>query len=479
MISKNIQDNRLRLIEIFNNSSDMVIHEMTTLCNTQVLVSYIDGLIDKESLKQNVLKPLVENLVSPLDVSETIFVSEKREVYKYDDIVKGILNANVALFHEGFDKVFLIDLSKYEKRKVNISEIEQTLRGPKQAFIEDIHVNKVLIRRIIKNNNLVFEDFRFGEETSTKVSIVYIKGIVNEEILNELRSRLLKIKVDGVLDSNYIGEYIDDEPKGVVPTIYNTEKPDIVAGKILEGRIAILCDGSPDALTVPMVFIETLMNAEDYYLKPLYATYLRTLRLISLFISIALVGLYVAISNFHQEMIPTPLLISIAGQREGVPLTSLVEALFMVLFFEIIKEAGQRLPRTIGQTVTMIGGLVIGQAAVEAGVVSSIMVIVVSATGIAEFVNPPLREFVAINRLILMLLGALAGIYGIVCGIIINITYLASIKCFGVPYLYPLSPYDKEGMKDVLIRAPIKKFNYRPDFISNKDSRKRGRKSES
>ena len=471
MISKEIQENREKLLDLFNYSSDIVIHDFDTLCDTKAMVCYINGFIDKEALNDNILRPLVENLVSPMDITDTVYITAIREVEDYDEIIMGIIDGHVALFHEGLEKAFILNLCKYEKRSVDISGSEQVIRGPKEAFIEDLFINKTLIRRKIRNRNLVFEDFVYGDETNTQVSLVYIKGIVNDDILAELKARMKEIKTDSVLDTNYIEEYIDDTPKSLLPTMYNTEKPDVLAGKILEGRIGIICDGSPNVLTVPKIFNECLMAAEDYYVKPIYATYLRFIRLICLFISSTLVGVFIALSNFHQEMVPTALLISIAGQREGVPFTSFFEVFLMLLFFEIMKEAGLRLPKTIGNTVTLVGGLVIGQAAVEAGIVSAIMVIIVSATGITEFVNPSLRELIVITRFILLFLGAVLGIYGVTCGLIIIVFYTAGIKSFGVPYLYPLAPYDKEAMKDFIRRSPMKDMNQRPKYISNKRSR--------
>lgn len=477
LINKDISKNKSRVLNEFNNSSDIVIHQFDTLCNTKVMVAYINGFIDKEALNDNIIKPLIENLVSPMDILDTVYISEVKEIANFQEVIKGIIDGHVALFHEDMDKAFILNLCDYQTRSVDISSSEQVIRGPKEAFIEDLHVNKTLIRRKIRNNNLVFEDFVLGEQTNTPVSLVYVKGIVNEDILAELKSRISQIKTDAIFDSNNIEEYIDDAPNSLVPTVYNTEKPDVLAGKILEGRIGIMIDGSPNALTVPKIFIECLMAAEDYYLHPIYATYLRVIRLMSLFVSTGLVGLYIAFSNFHQEMIPTQLLISIAGQRQGVPLTNFLEALLMIMFFEIMKEAGLRLPKAIGQTVTLIGGLVIGQAAVEAGLVSAIMVIIVSATGITEFVNPTLRELIVITRLILLLLGASLGLYGIACGIITIIFYLVSIKSLGVPYLYPYGPYDKEAMKDSILISHVYKFNYRPKYISNEKSRKRNRRA--
>lgn len=473
MISKNIQYNLDIIKELFYYSSDLVCHEFQTLSDNKVLIVYINGLVDKGALDEFVVKPIMENLISPFDIKSTTYTTEVKEALSMKDAAKEITDGHVVLFHEGMESCFTFNLCRYEKRAIEQSQNEQVVRGPKESFVEDLFTNKSLVRRKIRNSNLVFEDYTFGEVTNTQVSLVYINGIVNEEILAELKVRLEKVKIDAVFDPHYIEEFIEDAPKSLVRTINNTEKPDVFAGKILEGRIGIICDGSPDCLILPKIFIECLMTAEDYYIKPLFATYLRFIRLLSFIISISLAGLYVALGTFHQEMIPTKLLITMAGQRTGVPLPQFIEALLMILFFEFLKEAGLRLPRTIGSTVTLVGGLVIGQAAVKAGIVSAAMVIIVSATGITEFVNPPLREMVVIYRLLILVLGGLLGLFGIACGMVILIFHFISIKAFGVPYLYPIAPYDKEGMKDFIRRSSFKKVNYRPMYIANESSRKR------
>ncbi len=475
MISKNVEENKVKIRNLFNNSSDLVLYEFKTLVGDMVLIAYINGFIDKEALNKSILQPLMQELTSPLDIKSTVRISGIEETNKMDDIIMEITSGNLVLFHEKLETCYLLNLCDYEKRTIQESQDEQVIKGPKEAFIEDIGVNKTLIRRKIRNNNLVFEDFIFGQQTNTKVSIVYIKGIVNEEILAELKARLKKIKIDAILDVGYISQYIEDSPKSIVSTTYTTEKPDVVAGKILEGRIGILCDGSPDACTLPSIFIEKLMVPEDYYIKSNFSTYLRILRFTSFFISTTLAGVYIALINFHQEMIPTDLLISMARQREGVPLPSFLEAVSMIFFFEILKEAGLRLPKPVGQTASIVGGLVIGQAAVEANLVSAVMVIIVSISGITEFVNPELKQMVISYRWIILILSAVLGLYGIICGILILTFHMVSIRSFGVPYLYPIAPYNKEGKKDFLRRVPIKEFNYRPKYIANKYSRRRSK----
>lgn len=471
MISKNIQDNKSRITETFSNTSDLVFHQFETLSETTAMVVYINGLVDKKALNESIIRPLLEDLVSPHDVKSTIYITETKEAKNLKDTVTSIIEGHVMLFFEGFDYALIINICSYETRSIQESSSEQVIRGPKESFIEDLYVNRTLLRRAIRNSDLIFEDRVLGRHTNTKVSIFYIKGIVNEEILAELKARLDTIDTDALLDSHYIVEYIEDAPNSLVSTIFATEKPDVVAGKILEGRIGILCDGSPMALTLPRIFVEDFMTAEDYYLRPQFATFLRIIRITAYFISMLLIGIYISISTFHQEMIPTKLLISIASQRNTVPLPAFLEGLFMLLFFEFLKEAGLRLPKAIGVTVSLVGGLVIGQAAVQAGLVSAIMVIVVAASGITEFINLQLRELVVLYRFIFLILGALFGLYGVACGLVIMAFHMVSLKSFGVPFMYPIAPYDPAVFKDFFFRVSIKKFNYRPKYISDEKSR--------
>lgn len=473
LISKYIDINKKNLIKLFNNTSDLILYEFNTLCNTKALVGYIDGLVDRNGLNHNLMKPLIKDLISPEEVLATIFVSGAKEIYTIKEIPKSLTTGNVVLFFENMEKAYLFDLGFWERRSIDEPSNERVVRGPKEGFIEDINVNKSLIRRKIRNNNLIFEDFTLGTETNTQVTLSYIKNIVNEEVLNEVRNRIKKIDLDSILDTGYIEHYIEDHPKTTISTIGNTEKPDVAVGKILEGRIAILCDGTPGVLTVPKVFIENLQTVEDYYLRPQFATFLRVIRFFALFTSILLPGFFVALKTFHQEMIPTKLLMSMSKNIETVPFTALLESLLMILFLEIIKESGLRIPSNIGTAVTVVSGLVLGQTAVQAGLVGPIMVIVIATAGIAEFMVPEQREMTVIYRLIMLFLGGILGLYGIACGLVFILVQLTSLESFGVPYMYPIAPYDKEGMKDFILVRQIKEMNYRPKYISRNKARRR------
>ncbi|SHE64207.1 spore germination protein KA [Tissierella praeacuta DSM 18095] len=473
MISKSIESNREEINRIFNESSDLVLYEFNTLSEDRALVVYIEGLIDNKVLNEDLLKPLIQYLIIPQDILSTVFISKTKKISSIQEVIQPITDGEVILFIENMELAYIFDLNKWENRAITEPGTERVVRGPKEGFIEDIKVNKVLIRRKVRNSKLVFEDYTLGVQTNTKISLAYINGIVKQEILDELRRRIQEIQIDSILDTGYLERYIEDAPRTVICTIGHSEKPDVVVGKILEGRIAIICDGSPDVLTVPKVFIENLQMADDYYSRPQYATFLRILRLFALITSVVLPGFFVALKTFHQEMIPAKLLVSMAKNIEEVPFTALVEALLMILFFELIKESGLRIPNNIGTAVTVVSGIVLGQTAVQAGLVGPIMVIVIAIAGISEFIIPSQREMIVIYRLIILLLGGFLGLYGIVCGISIILVHLISLKSFGVPYMYPIAPYDKEGMKDFIFMRSVKETNYRPRALSNKKAIKR------
>lgn len=462
MISKDFNENKKNIKELFNNTSDLILYEFEILSKERALVVYIQEIIDREILNENLLKPLMQDLASIEDIISTVYTSPLIEVTDIEECIFPVTNGNVALFIEGSPIIYIFVMEKWNNRSPEKSSAEMVIRGPQQGFVEDIYTNKSLIRRIIKNNNLIYEDYILGENTNTRVSLVYLKNIVKKETLKRLREEVASIKLDAILEGGYIESFIGNKPNLIISTVANSEKPDIVSSKILEGRIGIICDGSPNVLTVPKLFIENLHSPEDYYIKPKYASFLRLVRLLSFIISFTLPGIYISLVIFHQEMIPTDLLISIASQREGVPLSSGFEALVMIIIFEILKESSLRLPQTIGPAVTLVGGLVLGQAAVEAGVVSATLIIIIATAGMTEFVVPKLREMITIYRLLFLFLGFTSGLYGIILGLIFLVNHLVSLKSLGTSFMWPIAPYNRQGMKDAIVKYSIRDLKEKP-----------------
>lgn len=470
MISKKVDQNKLNISDIFHNTSDLIIHEFETNFGIRAIACYIEGLIDKNLMDRDVLKPLISGLNKPKNIKKIIFVSQVKEMDSMEDIATQLNYGKVALFFEGNNMGYTIELNQWEKRAVEEPNLGAVVRGPKEGFIEDIVTNKSLLRRKIRSSNLIFEDYTLGKQTNTQISLAYIKGIVNENVLKEVRKRLGGIDIDSILESGYIEELIEDSPLSLFTTVSNIEKPDVVAGKILEGRVAIFVDGTPHVLTVPRLIVEGFMTSEDYYLRPYFASFLRILRVISLILTIYLPGVFVALQLYHQEMIPTVLLISMAGAREGVPLPVVLETLLMIIVLSLIKESGLRLPKNFGSTVGIVGALILGESAVRAGIVSGVTIIIVSIVAISEFIIPEMVQSIALYRIIILLLGSFAGLYGITCGFMVITAQIVSIDSFGVPYLWPLAPMDWQGTKkDVFVRAPLWRNIFRPRAIERRN----------
>lgn len=473
MISSEVYLNKEEIINRFNNTGDLVTYEFQTNTNIKMMACYIEGFIDRNLLDRDILKPLIIGLEDSKDIKKFIFNSKIEESYSMEEVVDSMPNGRVAIFLEGSNICHTVELSQWERRSVEQPGSERVVRGPKQGFIEDISVNKVLLRRILRNNNLVFDDYTLGKQTKTVISLAYINGIVNEEVLKEVKKRLKKIDIDAILESGYIEELIEDNPQTLFSTISNSEKPDITAAKILEGRVAIFVDGTPHVLTMPRIFAEGLMSSEDYYLRPYFASMLRLLRFISWIITVYLPGTFVALQLYHQEMIPTTMLISAAGAREGVPLPVTVEVFLMTIAIELTKESGLRLPKAIGTTVSIVGALILGQAAVQAGIVSGLTVIIVSVAAISEFVIPDLVQSTVILRLIIIVLGGISGLYGITCGLVIITAHILSLDSFGIPYGWPIAPRNWEGLKrDTFVRSHIWKFTSRPKAIARQNTKR-------
>ncbi|MFY9187728.1 MAG: spore germination protein, partial [bacterium] len=416
--------------EILGNSSDLVIRQIRVSGKT-LAIAYIEDLADKKLVKvvlESLLlkRPLVEQAGLNLDANMErwremgVPLGEVTAVQNMGEAITGLLNGNTCLMGDGWPQVLLVDTKGWEKRAISEPQTSIVVRGSREGFVENIRTNMALVRRRLRHPNLRVESLVVGDVTNTQISIMYIDGIVNNKLVAEVRERIRRIKIDGVLEGHYLEAMIEDNPFSPFPQVWSTERPDTVVADLLEGRVAILTDGTPFALTVPLGFATLLQSPEDYYQRWSLSLFLRPFRYLGLGISAFLHALYVAITTYHQEMLPTSLLVSILMQRERVPYPAVVEALVMQITFEILLEAGARLPRALGQAIGIVGALVIGDAAVRAGLVSPAMVIVVSATAIASFTFPSfdLTNTVRLLRVPLILMGAVLGLFGLFSGLI-------------------------------------------------------------
>ncbi|WCK54547.1 spore germination protein [Aneurinibacillus sp. Ricciae_BoGa-3] len=489
-LKNRIQENFLMVKETLGNSSDLVSREIR-IGKTKKMkagILYIDGLTDANAVNNFIMETLMINM-GEIEVGEAFFshpnqlqllkdavltVGEIQEVRDFETLYTSMLSGDTAILLDGYSQGFTISLKGGKDRGVAEPTTQTVIRGPRDGFTENIRTNTALIRRKINNPNLWLETKKIGTQTKTNVSIMYIKGIVNDKIVEEVHRRLDRIEIDGILESGYIEELIQDETFSPFPTIFNTERPDVIAAGLLEGRVAILADGTPFVLLVPTLFVSFFQTAEDYYQRGDIATLIRMIRFLSLFIALLAPSLYIAITTFHQEMIPTTLLVSLAAQREGVPFPAFIEAIIMEVTFEILREAGIRMPKAVGQSVSIVGALVIGTAAVEAGIISAAMVIVVSITAISNFVFPAFNMAISIRilRFGMMFLAASFGFYGITLGLIAMVLHLCSLRSFGVPYMSPFAPFNMTDQKDAIFRVPWWGMFSRPRLISQKNIRR-------
>lgn len=479
-----LSENIKLIKEVLGYSGDIVIREIRIGPGGRVRAAmcYTEGLVDMKSAQQFIMETIMSDLdySGPnllQDMKERILsVGDIQDVTEFGTLFTSLLSGGVILLLDGYSQGFNIGMSGWEGRSVSEPATESVVRGPKESFTENLQTNAALIRRKIKDPNLWLERKQIGRVTKTNVAVMYIHGIVNDKTVAEVHSRLDRIDIDGILESGYVEELIQDGTYSPFPTIFNSERPDVIAAELLEGKIAILVDGTPFVLIVPALFISFFHSAEDYYQRADISSFIRFLRFVGFFVALLAPSIYIAITTFHQEMLPTQLLISLAGQREGVPFPAFIEALMMEMTFEILREAGLRMPRAIGQAVSIVGTLVIGQAAVEAGIVSAAMVIVVSITAISSFVFPASNMSIAIRMLRFPLMGLAAsfGIFGIIIGVIALILHLCSLRSFGVPYMSPFAPVVVDDLKDTIFRVPHWAMFSRPRLVSQKNVR-RGR----
>ncbi|MBK1811900.1 spore germination protein [Clostridium sp. YIM B02505] len=485
-LSKAISDNLSTIRQLFSNCSDVVYREFVIdSIKLSAALVFINELVDTQLINEVTIASIMDiKPTTSLDNSSGIIVDTIKtrflhtanvsEISNIHVLEESLLNGSAVLLVDKEDKGLKIAIPGFRGRDISEPTIEKVIRGPKEGFTENISVNTAMLRKKIKSSNLKVENSVLGRQTKTIIHITYIDGIVDEKVLKELKYRLSKIDTDAILESGYIEQLIQDTPKTIFPQILHTERPDRVAGAILEGRIAILIDGTPFALIVPTTMVLFLQTSEDYSERYIIASFIRIVRFIFFLVSLLLPGLYVGIVSYHKEMVPTALLISIMESAKRVPFPVIIEALIMEATFEALREAGVRLPIPANQTVGIVGALVIGDAAVKAGIISSIMVIIVSITAVASFGIPSYDMGYAIRvlRFVIIFLGGLFGLYGILLGLLVIFIHLVSLRSFGVNYLSPIAPLNLNELKDSFIRFPKWAMNKRPGSANEKNRRR-------
>ncbi len=484
-LSEDLDLNVKTLEALFGGSSDWVARRVRIAGGRQAAVTYIDGLADKQMLEENVVRPLLYEafpIHAECDMDDVRYVLENhvivhtqvKTVESVHDVVDAVLHADAVLLIDGVSEALAVSTQGFKTRAVEEPETEAVVQGPREGFNENLGTSTALLRRRIRTPNLRVDRLRVGRLTRTDIAVVYIQGLAADGLVEEVKSRISGIDIDGIIDSEYIVELIEDDVYSPFPQVLNTERPDIAAANLLEGRVAICVDGSPFCIVVPITLWGMMQASEDYYGRPYIGMFIRLLRYVLAFFALLGPSLYVAILTFHQEMLPTSLLLTVAATREGIPFPSVVEALIMELTFEALREAGVRLPKVVGQAVSIVGALVIGQAAVQAGIVSAPMVIIVASTGIASFTFPRFSLGIAVRllRFPMIIVASILGLFGIMLGLMAIAIHLVGLRSFGVPYLAPVAPLSLDGLKDVFIREPLWTRKLRPRQVAHTNLRR-------
>ncbi len=483
-LTASINENIKTLDTLFENCSDVVNRRFTIGgdCKVDIYVSYIDNMVDRQLLEQNVIKNLLYKMDLLPASNPYEYIKDKalqsvdiKELTTMEDITQAILSGDMTILVDGFSKALMVSLKDFPSRGVPAVESEVTIRGAKDSFTESNAINKVLIRRRIRDTQLKMESMNVGIRSRTDVTIVYMDGIVKKGLVKEIKNRINSFVIDGIFDIGMLEQLTEAAWYSPFPQCQSTERPDKTASSLLEGRVAILVDTSPMALLLPVTVNSFFQASDDYYSRWQIVSFIRILRYIAAFIAIGLPGLYIAIANYHPEMIPTSLALSLAASRIGVPFSIVLEVIILQLAFELLSEAGIRLPNPLGNTIGIVGGLIIGDAAVSANLVSSMVVIVVAFTAIASFTIPN-ETFSSAFRLIrymIIFFSAILGLFGFVMGMMIVLIHLAGLKSFGVPYLSPFVAVNhnrEHPISDSLLKFPIFKLKKRP-FYANPEEK--------
>ena len=446
--------------------------------NTACAAFYLDGMASTRLVNESVVKPLL--LVNGIGASisqvlkeQVLFAGECKAVTSVADMLRAVLYGDTLLLISGSRDALVINTKGWRTRGISEPENERVLQGPREGFDEAALLNLAMVRRRLLTPDLCTEAVRIGRRTETYVFICYLGSLTDEKMLKELKRRLSVIDIDGILDSNYITEQIRDCPGSLFKTAGTTERPDVVAARLLEGRIAIITDGTPVAVTVPYLFSENFQSDEDYYLNYTVSSVGRILRYLCFFLAISIPAVFIAAAAYHRELLPTSLAISLMQLRGGVPFPALTECIMLIFVFEILKETGIRMAQSLGHALSIVGGLVVGQAAVEARIISAPVLIVVALSGIAGLTVPRLKGAVFYLRLILVVLSALFGLYGYITGIAAVIISILDLKSFGVNSTVSLSRLTAQSLKDSVVRAPWRRMIKRPLFNINSVRMKR------
>ncbi|WP_213141244.1 spore germination protein [Neobacillus sp. GCM10023253] len=488
-ISSTLRENEEYIKGILGDNDDFTIKPFKIFGQFQAVLFYFSNIVNQEAINKDILKPLMylpdhllgrkiqpDNLIDII-MNETLYHSLADTGRNTEQLIEALLRGETVVLIDGIPIAIHIGTKRIEKRSIDQPETEQVILGPREGYIENISTNIMLLRYRLPTPDFQVKSMKIGRLTKSTVAICYIKGIANEKVVKEVEKRLSEIDIDAILDVGYLEQFIEDNPFSPFPQTQSTERPDRTVANLIEGRVAILVDGSPFALLVPVVFNQFYQTTEDYSSRFLMGSFVRLARILALVFSLVFPSLYVSLISFNPELLPTEFAVAVAGGRAGVPYPAVIEVLTIEISMEILREATVRLPKQVGGALSIVGVLVIGQAAVEAGLSSPITVVVIALTTIGSFATPAYSAAFALRmlRFPIMIMASILGLYGVVIGIIFIFNHMLSLKSFGVPYMSPVSPENYQGMKDVVIRSPLWWMPKRPEFLHSANRTRLGK----
>lgn len=472
IIGKDLLKNK-KILKALLCSDDVIFFEFTA-GNKNALAVYVDSITDKETLGLQVIFPLKNANVSQSvkKLAKTITCANVKTVTEIKEAANEVLNGSTVILIDGKAGGFAADVKKFDVRAIAEPPTELAIRGPRNGFIESIKTNLSLVRRYLKTTALKIETTEIGKYSSTSIAIMSIDGITDPSLVKKVKEKLKSVKIDGVPDSSYLSKILNERKNSLFKQVGSTERPDVLIERMLEGRIGILVDGSPFALTLPYLLIEDFQTAEDYYISHYRANLVRALRVLAIFLSVFLPGLFVAAQLFHLQLIPLNFLLTIVNSIKGIPLSPSLEMFFLLLIFEILNETSIRMPKYVGMALAVVGALVLGETAVNAGLVSTPAVLIMAMSGISIYTVPELTETTSLLRFIVLLIAGSVGGYGIVLIEAFLTCYLCATENYGVPYVAPYSPLILNDLQDGIYMSDVTSMPFRPQALNAKNKRR-------
>ena len=471
-ISKNLGYN-LKAVKAITGSDDVIFFEFL-VGDLNAVAIYVDSITDKETMGFELISPLRKQNpdYSVKKLAKTINLPNVSLSQTINDCVEQILTGKTVILFDDKDSAICVDLKKFEVRAISEPPTGLSIKGPRNGFNESIKSNLSLIRRYLKSSDLKVENFQKGKYTKTDIALIYIEGIVKNGLVEKIRKKLEKINIDGIPDSSYVAKILNERKTSLFKQSGSTERPDVLMERLLEGRIGIIVDGSPFVITLPYLMLEDLQASEDYYISPYRANLVRALRVIAILFSIFLPGIFVAVQLFHLQLIPLNFLLTIVNSIKEIPLSPSVEMFFVLMIFEILNETSVRMPKYVGMALAVVGALVLGETAVNAGIVSTPAILIMAISGISIYAIPELVETTSVLRLICLIVSGSLGAYGIILFVAFTICYLCSMDNYGVPYTAPYSPFIANDMQDSIYMNNVIGMTKRPESIGSPNKRR-------